>query len=119
MRIKEWINKDPVSFDKTRRGHNLKVTKEIFDVLVSKLRLNHSEYFKDALGLNTRIEFKGYDRPVKAIIPYKDKPVEFYKWWCFNQDFVNMTFEERIKLFDKVYNEKPNELKKEHKNLIS
>ncbi len=30
-----------------------------------------------------------------------------------------MTFEEKIKLFDKVYMTKPTELKREHKRLIN
>ena len=118
LRISEWLTKDPISFDKKRKEHNLKVSKEIFDILVSKLRANHPEYFKDALGLKIRIEFKGYDSDVQAIVPYLSKPVEFYKWWCLNKDLVNMTFAEKIILFDKVLMEDQNALTKEHMNLI-
>jgi hypothetical protein len=66
-----------------------------------------------------RIDFKGFDFPVKAHIPYTDKPVEFYKWWCDNKDQVNMTFQEKLILFDKVYNLKPNLLKAEHRKTIN
>jgi hypothetical protein len=119
LRVSEWLREDPISFDIVRRETPLKVNKEVFDLLISKLRANHPDYFKDALGLKTRIEFKGYDRLVQASVPYSTQPVEFYKWWCSNQDLVNMTFEEKIKLFDKVYMTKPTELKREHKRLIN
>ena len=58
-----------------------------------------------------RIDFKGYDFPVKANILFTDKPVEYYKWWCNNKDQVKMTFQEKLILFHKVYNLKPNLLK--------
>ena len=119
LRVSEWLREDPISFDIVRRETPLKVNKEVFDLLISKLKAYYPDYFKDALGLKTRIEFKGYDRPVQASVPYSTQPVDFYKWWCSNQDYVNMTFEEKIKLFDKVYITKPTELKKEHKRLIN
>ena len=119
MRVSEWLREDPVSFDKVRKEKSLKVSKEVFEVLVSKLRAHHPDYFKNALGIRTRIHFSGYDRPVQAIIPYKDHPVDFYKWWCNHPDNVNMTFKERIKLFDNVYIENPKLLKKEHKRQIN
>lgn len=119
LRISEWLHEDPKALDITRRRHNMKINREIFDILVSKLRANHPEYFRDALGLNATIEFKGYDRPVKAIIPYKNNPIEFYKWWCINQDHVHLTFAEKIILFDKVLTLDQNAIKIEHKNLIT
>ncbi len=119
MRVSEWLRKDPVSFDIARKKSSLKTNKEVFELLISKLRGDHPDYFCYALGLKTRIEFSGYNTPVQAIVPYSDKPVEFYKWWCTNQDTVTMTFEEKLKLFDKVLSEKPKALKWEHKQLIN
>lgn len=118
MKVSEWLSKDPVAFDMTRRKNSLKVNKEVFDILISKLRAFHSEYFKEALGLKTRITFKGYDSLVQAIGPYSSQPLEFYEWWYLNQDSVNMTLEERVKLFDKVYMLDINVLRKEHKLII-
>lgn len=103
LRISDWLIEDPIAFDIVRKDTPLKVDKEVFNVLISKLRALHPDYFKDALGLKTRIEFKGYDRPVQASVPYSTKPVEFYKWWCSNQGHVNLSFEEKIKLFDQVF----------------
>lgn len=118
MRISEWILKDPVSFDKCRRKSNLKLNHESYDLLKSKLKANHPEYFRDILGLNARIKFKGYDKEVKAIIPYSENPVEFYKWWCENQNSITMNIAEKIKLYDKVSIINPNVLKREHRNLL-
>lgn len=118
LRISQWLHEDPVTFDKIRRKYNIKINKEIFNILISKLRANHPSYFRNALGLNVRIEFKGYDQPIKAIIPYDYNPVEFYKWWCENQDLINMTFTEKIILFDRVLLEEPASLKKEHRKII-
>lgn len=118
LRISQWLNEDPITFDKIRRKYNIKINKEIFNILVSKLRANHPLYFRDALGLNVRIEFKGYAQPIKAVIPYNCNPVEFYKWWCENQDLINMTFTEKIILFDRVLLEEPDLLKREHRKMI-
>ena len=119
MRVTEWITKDPVSFDKVRKEFSLKLDSKVFEILVSKLRGNHFEYFKKSLGLNMRIEFKGYENLVKAIIPYKDQPIDFYKWWCDNANEIIMTFQERLSLFIKVYELNPKILKSEHKKLIN
>lgn len=119
MKISEWLSSDPVSFDKVRKEFNLKIDSKIFEILVSKLRANHFEHFRDSLGLNMRIDFKGYDTQVKAILPYTDKPVEFYKWWCNNQNQVTMKFQEKLILFDKVFMQKPNVLKAEHRKIIN
>lgn len=119
MRISKWLIEDPVLFDKTRIAHNLKVSKEIFESLVSKLRAYHPEYFRDTRGLRTRIEFKGYDRFVQAIVPYSNMPVDFYKWWCLNPNSVHMSISEKIVLLDKVYMVDQRVLKMEHKRLIN
>ena len=118
MKISEWLNNDPVSFHTIFQKYKLKIDGKIFEILVSKLKANHFEHFRDSLGLNMRIDFKGYDKQVKASIPYTDNPVEFYKWWCDNKDQVTMKFQEKLILFDKVFMEKPNVLKSEHRKLI-
>lgn len=118
MKISKWLSTDPVTFDKIRRKLDLKVDNKVFEILISKLRANHSEYFKNSLGLNMRINFKGYDKPVKAIVPYKNKPVEFYKWWCDNREKVKLSTKEKIELIDKVNLKKPDILKAKHKRII-
>ncbi len=118
MKITDWLIDDPVALDKIRKEFKLKIDSKIFEILVSKLRAYHFEYYRNSLGLNMRIEFKGYDFPVKAVTLYMDKPVEFYKWWCNNKDQVLMTFQEKLTLFNKVYNLKPNLLKAEHRKII-
>lgn len=118
MKISEWLINDPISFDKARKEIPLKVDKEVFNIMVSKLRVNHPEYFRDALGLKTKIEFKGYDYPVNASVPYSLKPVEFYRWWCQNQDQINLSFKEKLELYDKVFLINPKELKIEHKRIL-
>ncbi|UTA66983.1 hypothetical protein [Emticicia sp. 21SJ11W-3] len=119
MRVSEWLIKDPVLFDRVRKGTPLKVNKEVFNLLISKLRVYHQEYFRHALGLKTRIEFSGYDKPVQAAVPYATQPIEFYKWWSLNQDIVNLTLKEKIELFYKVFKKRPSILKEEHRRLIT
>ena len=119
MKISEWLTDDPVALDKIRKEFKLRIDSKIFEILVSKLKTYHFEYFKNSLRLNIRIDFKGFDFPVKASIPYTDKPVDFYKWWCDNKEQVTMTFQEKLILFDKVYNLKPNLLKAEHRKTIN
>lgn len=119
MEISKWLVEDPVSFHTIFLKHKLKIDRKSFDIMISKLRSNHFEYFRDSLGLNMRIDFKGYDKQVKASVPYTDKPVEFYKWWCDNNDQVKMNFREKLILFDKVFMQKSNILKAEHRKMIN
>ena len=117
-KISEWLKKNPVLLDQVRTKHNLKFSSEVFRIMVSKVRQNTS-YFTESRGLNLRIEFKGYPVLVQASLPYKDKPVEFYKWWCKNEDKVYMTIAEKIQLFIRVKALKPDALLKVHEKLIS
>jgi len=118
-KISEWLNEDPMLFDMVRRTTPFKVNKDVYDILISRLNAHHQEYLKKVLGLKFKIEFRGYSKFVKAIVPYNTKPVEFYKWWCLNMENVFMTVEEKIKLFNKVYRLKSEVLKTEHKKLIN
>lgn len=117
-KISEWLKKNPILLDQVRAKHNLKFSSEVFRIMVSKVRQNTS-YFAESRGLNVRIEFKGYPGLVQASLPYKDKPVEFYKWWCKNEDKVYMTIAEKIQLFIRVKALKPDALLKVHEKLIA
>ena len=121
MSVEKWVNADPVSFDMVRRKYHLKITKEIFQILMSKLRVNHREYYKDAVGLNMPIEFKGYQGKVPASIPYSNDPVGFYKWWkkAENADKLTMSKAETIRLLIKVYQMDPGALLSKHKKMIT
>ena len=119
MRVSDWLNHNPVAFDMEKRKHQFTIDKSVFDILSNRLKLHHYDYFKKSLGLKLRIDFKGYDKPTKALVPYNNSPVEFYKWWCDNKDKVYLTFREKIELFDKVEMVKPNTLITKHKNLIN
>ncbi|MCH3924541.1 MAG: DEAD/DEAH box helicase [Bacteroidales bacterium] len=118
MTVSQWLMKDPISFDKERRKCGLKINTDVFDLLISKLRSNHLEYFKTVLGLNMRIKFKGYDSLIKAVIPYKDNPIKFYKWWIVNQDEVIMSTKEKLELFIQVKKENKKVLLKEHRTIL-
>ena len=117
--ISRWLSDDPVLFDITLKKHDLKIDKTVFELLVSKLRMNHLEYFKKSLGLNMRIEFKGYPALVKAIIPYKDHPVSFYRWWIENPNELYLNFKSKIELINKVHSLNPSVLESEHKKIIN
>ena len=99
--------------------YNLDIEHKSFIVLLSKLRNNDFDYYKKIMGLNIKIDFKGYDNIVKAIVPYKDVPLEFYKWWCKNADKIYMTYKEKIELFNKISMLAPKTLKKEHKQILN
>ena len=119
MKISEWLEKAPKSFDLARRKNSLLVNTEVFEILVSKLKAYEPEYFIEALGLKARIEFKGYDGLVQATVPYNDKPLEFYKWWCDNPHYLTLTFKEKLVLFDKVNMINPSVLKEEHISILN
>jgi len=119
MKVSEWLNHDPVAFDKEKRKHQFTIDKSVFDILANRLKNNHYDYFKKSLGLGLRIKFKGYGKPIKALVPYKNKPVEFYKWWCDNKEEVHLSFREKIELFDKVSVASPKTLETKHKKMMN
>lgn len=122
MNVVEWINTDPVSFDKERRKHKLVLAgRELFNVLKSKLRTQHPVYFKEMMGLKMPIDYKGYDRPIEASIPYSTDPVGFYKWWkkAENTGKVTMSKSELLKLVIKVNQLEPKALVAKHRALLT
>jgi hypothetical protein len=87
--------------------------------MVSKLRANHHEYFRDSLGLKMKIDYHGNNRLIEANVPYKDEPLKFYKWWCQNENAIKLSFKEKIVLFNKVHELKPDLLKSEHSKILN
>lgn len=118
-RISKWLLDDPMELDKTRRKFNLSMDREVFKILMSKLRKNYFSYYRDTLGLNIKIEFPGYDSEVIAKIPYETNPVQFYKWWRKNEGSVTMTWSEKVNLFLRVDNENSKALIKKHKEILT
>jgi ATP-dependent DNA helicase RecQ len=118
MKVSLWLNHNPVAFDIEKRKHQFSIDSSVFDILSNRLKLHHFDYWKESLGLNLYINFKGYNKLVKALVPYKNNPVEFYKWWCDNEDKVHLSIKEKVILFDNVEYRKQNTLKKIHKSLI-
>ncbi len=120
LAISKWVDEDPISLHKIIVEHNIRIQKEDFDLLVNKLRVNHFEYYRDYMGLNLLIEFPGYNGLVMASVPYKNNPVEFYKWWKKkeNKNKIRLTYKEQIELFLKVDEINSNALIKEHKAKI-
>ena len=116
--VNEWLKNSPTILHKTIQENELKVDQEVFSILVSKLRANHHEYFKNFLGLNMRIDFNGDGSFIRAIVPYKNKPVLFYKWWCVNKNKVKLSFKEKIELFNKVNLMDPSVLKQKHRKML-
>lgn len=119
MRVSEWLIVDPVALDKERCKVNCKLESQTLQILISKLKANHFEYYRDQRRLQLVIHFNKYDSPVKAILPYTDKPIEFYKWWSENPNKITMSFKEKLILFDKVYLKNAKALKAEHKKLLA
>ncbi|ERJ59231.1 hypothetical protein M472_10645 [Sphingobacterium paucimobilis HER1398] len=118
MRVSEWLMYDPVILDKERIKVGFKLEGRAYQILNSKLRAHHFDYYRDILRLQMHIDFPKYSTSVKALLPYTDKPVEFYKWWCDNPDQVTLNFREKLMLFEKVNSKHPRTLKSEHKKMI-
>lgn len=119
MKICDWIVKQPLIFHRALLEYELSITQEDYETLFIKLKKNHKEYYRKILGLNILIDIRNNNNLIKAIVPYKDNPIEFYKWWYDNQDQVIMKFQEKLILFDKVFMLKPNVLKNEHRKIIN
>lgn len=102
LQIGKWLTEDPISFHRTILEYDIRIDKADYKTLMSKLRNNHYDYYRDFMGLNILIEFAGYPGVVTANIPYQMEPVKFYKWWRKNKDKVRLTSKEKIELFLRV-----------------
>lgn len=117
-RVSKWLLENPVELDKVRRKYKLSLDKEIYTILMSKLRVHFFPYYRDVQGLKLKIEFPGYDAMVTAKVPYQDMPVKFYKWWRKNEDKVTLTKRELIEMLLKVNEQAPNALVKKHREIL-
>lgn len=116
MSISKWITEDPILLHKSVNDFGLRIEKQLYQILQSKIR--GTQYWIDHMGLGLLIEFPGINGSVRAIVPYKDEPVKFYLWWLENQGSIKMSFKEKIELFSTVQQKAPNKLKSPHKELL-
>lgn len=101
-----WLNRDPV------RIHQMIIKEKVLQVdnfevlipLVSKLRRADPEYYKRFMGLNIVVDYPGYSSGIKAVIPFSNDPVGFYKWWRKgkHESKVHLSLGNQIRLFQKV-----------------
>lgn len=97
--------------------HGIQIDKEYYKVLMSKLMVNHKEYYRDFMGLRLRIDFPKYGM-VTASVPYNTDPVNFYKWWKTHNHYVSLTKDEILTLFLNVERNNPKALLKKHRQII-
>lgn len=116
--INQWLKNDPVSLHKAIKKFEFNLELEAYKILTSKLEANHHEYYKNSLGLNMRINFNDDGYLIKAIVPYKNEPVMFYKWWCKNKNDVILSNKEKLELINKVSLINPSLLKQKHKKIL-
>lgn len=117
LKISKWVTEDPILLHRTIVAHDLHIDLEYFKILMSKLQHSHFEYYRDFMGLRLRIDYPN-NPGVQASVPYKNDPVNFYKWWKKNSDKITLSMLELRILFLKVEQLKPNALLKKHKNML-
>jgi len=117
MKISKWMTEDPVLLHRNIVAHKIKIDKEHFKVLMSKLLANHKEYYRDVMGLRLIIDFPKYGK-VMANVPYSAEPVNFYKWWRSNDEVVTLSKSEMLTLFMNVDKISPKTLLKKHRKMI-
>jgi hypothetical protein len=118
MKVSKWLNEDPVLLHRIITQYNIHLQGDIYKILMSHLRFQYKEYYRDVMGLRLFIQFQGYDDLVQAVVPYKDQPVKFYKWWKKNQNVVTLSRKEIIDLFLRVEQLDTKALTKSHKAII-
>jgi len=118
MKVSEWLKNDPVNFSKAKHKFNFNMDRSVYEILCSRLRKEYPKYYKKIFGLKIEIDFKGYVNPIKAIVPYKNQPIEFYKWWCKHNDDIVLTTKEKLELFNTIYIKKPEILLAKHKKML-
>jgi ATP-dependent DNA helicase RecQ len=117
LSVSKWLQQNPVLIHQVGEQYNFKYDDEVFKVMLSRIR--DTEYWVGFRGLQLLIEFPKYSKPVKAIVPYKDFPVEFYLWWKTNPKSVKLTFKEKVDLILKVGKIAQQKLKNEDRKYLS
>lgn len=117
MKLSKWVTEDPILLHQNIVIHSIQIDKEYYKVLMSKLMVNHKEYYRDFMGLKLRIDFPKYGM-VQASVPFNTDPVSFYKWWKSNTSQVSLSKDELLTLFFNVYRNNPKILLKKHRQLI-
>lgn len=106
LKMGAWLNHDPIRIHQMIiREKILKVDNfEVLTPLVSKLRRADPEYYKRIMGLNIVVDYPGYSSGIKAVIPFENDPVGFYKWWRKGKhgSKVHLSLGNQIRLFQKV-----------------
>ena len=117
MKISKWVTEDPVMLHRNIVMYKLLVDKEYYRILMSKLMVNHKEYYRDFMGLKLQIDFPKYGM-VMASVPYNTDPVNFYKWWKTHSTAVTLSKDEILNLFLNVERNNPKALLKKHRKMI-
>ncbi len=116
LSVTNWLQKNPVLLHQVGEQHNFSYNDEVFKVLLSRIR--ETDYWVEYRGLQIVIEFPKYSKTVKAVVPYKDEPVEFYLWWKSNPRRVKLTFKEKVDLILRVGKLAPQKLKAEDRKYL-
>lgn len=117
LKLSKWVTEDPVILHRNIVLHGIQIDREYYKVLISKLMVNHKEYYRDFMGLKLRIDFPKYGI-VMASVPYSSDPVNFYKWWKTHSHVVSLTKDEIMTLFLNVERNNPKVLLKKHRQMI-
>lgn len=120
--LEDWLMKDVLFLDQQRLEIGFYVCKSTLESIHRQLSKSssiiHRDHFKRSLRLKHLIEFKNYPGFVIAELPYKEYPVEFYKWWLKDKSRIYMSNIEQIVLFNSVYLKNNSILQKRHLKML-
>lgn len=118
-KVDRWIADDPLSFDKVIIKHNLRVPKDRYAILMSKLAKYHYPYYRDTRRLQVYIyDFPKQRTAVQANAMYDKDPVAFYRWWKTHRDVITMNAQEFLTLLQRVNESHPRMIVKEDKAFL-
>ena len=118
--IAEWIAVDPVTLHKAVVAKTIYVDKQdVYLPLISRVKVADIQYYARFMGLRNIVSVTGWNKPVMAKTALNENPVKFYKWWATHRDIVYIPLQEKITLFETVYQKSPSILKAEDLKMIS
>lgn len=118
-KVNKWLVEDPVSLDKVMISHNIRIPKDLYDILLSKIMRKHFPYYRDSRRLNIMIsDYPKQSGPVQAKSMYELDPVAFYRWWKTHRNVVTMNTQELIILLHRVNKTNPRLITKDDKDFL-
>lgn len=122
LSLSKWVSENPLllhqSIFPSLANAKANIDKELFTILRTKVARNYPEYYKNFMGSRLIVDIDKIGK-IEARIAIETEPLIFYAWWSKNKNEVVLGFQDKMKLFCKVFELNKNALSAKDKKMIN